>query len=92
MSNEEQLRKIARALFWWQPPEVSLENPRRFLAQVMNLGTWDELQFVKKVYEWDAFKDALLHAEAGWFDPRSWAYWHAVFGLPEEESPRRSFT
>jgi hypothetical protein len=92
MMDQDQLKRIAKAIFWWQPPEVSLANPRRFLAQVMTLGTWDELQLVKKVYEWDAFKDALLHAEAGWFDPRSWALWHHAFGLPVGPMPKRSLT
>jgi len=92
MVDQDQLKNVARGLFWWQPPEVSLKNSRRFLAQVMNLGSWDELQLVKKAYDWDAFKDALLHAEAGWFDPRSWALWHHVFGLEVGPMPKRSLT
>jgi hypothetical protein len=92
MVNQDQLRRIAQGLFWWQPPEVALANPRRFLAQVMTLGTWDELQLVRQVYDWDAFQDALEHAEAGWFDPRSWALWHHAFGLALRPMPTRSFT
>jgi hypothetical protein len=86
----DQLKQIARAIFWWQPPEVSLRNPRRFLAQVMTLGTWDEVHSVKDSLGWDAFKDTLLNAPPGVFDGRSWAYWHAFFGLPEAEMPCRS--
>ena len=91
-SDTKQLKGIAKELFWWQPPEISLANPRRFLAQVMTLGTWDEVQQVKEVLGWDAFKDALLNAPAGVMDPRSWAYWHVYFGLPEAKMPRRSLT
>jgi len=92
MANEEQLKQIARELFWWQTPEVSLANPRRFLMQVMTLGTWQEVQLVKNSFGWDAFKDALMNAQAGVFDKRSWAYWRAFFGLPEAGMPRRSLT
>jgi hypothetical protein len=92
MIDSEQLKGIAKELFWWQPPEISLSNPRRFLAQVMALGTWDEVQHVKDVFGWDAFKDALLNAPAGVMDARSWAYWHNFFGLREAEMPRRSLT
>ena len=92
MSLDTQLVRIAKALCWWQPPEESLANPRRFLAQVMTLGTWDEVQTVREILGRDAFRDALIHAPPGVFDPRSWAYWHAVFGLPEAEMPRRSLT
>ncbi len=88
----EELKRVAKELFWWQAPEVSLANPRRFLAQVMTLGTWEEVQLAKDVYGWDAFKDALLNAQAGVFDGRSWGYWRAFFGLPEAEAPRRSLT
>lgn len=90
MASEDQLTRIARELFWWQAPEVSLANPRRFLAQVMTLGTWQEAQLACEAFGWDAFKDALLNAPAGVFDPRSWAYWRNVLGLPETELPRRS--
>jgi hypothetical protein len=86
------LRSIAKALFWWQSPEESLANPQRFLAQVMTLGTWHELQAVKKLYHWDAFRDALLNAEAGWFDARSWALWHHAFGMIVRPMPKRSLT
>ena len=92
MIEQEQLKKIATELFWWQTPEVSLANPRRFLAQVMTLGTWQEVQLVKNVFGWDAFKEALLNAQAGVFDKRSWAYWRVFFSLPEAELPRRSLT
>jgi hypothetical protein len=90
MNGSDQLERIARELFWWLSPEVSLANPRRFLAQVMTLGTWNEVRRVKDSFGWDAFRDALLHAPPGVFDGRSWAYWHAFFGLPEAEMPRRS--
>jgi len=92
MGNPEQLKQIARELIWWQSPETSLANPRRFLGQVMTLGTWEEVQFVKKQFVLDAFKDAVLHAPAGVFDGPSWAYWRAVFGFGDAELPRRSLT
>jgi hypothetical protein len=90
MTETDELKRVARELFWWQTPEVSLADPRRFLAQVMTLGTWQEVQLVKHAFGWEAFQDALLHAPAGVFDPRSWAYWHVFFGLSEAEAPRRS--
>lgn len=90
MKLDDGLKRVAKELFWWQAPEIALANPRRFLAQVMTLGTWEEVQLVRKAFGWDAFKDALLNAPAGVFDGRSWAYWRVVFNLPEAELPRRS--
>jgi hypothetical protein len=91
MPERDELKAMALELFWWQPPEVSLANVQRFLAQVMTLGTWQEVQLAGRFFGWDAFKDALLNAPAGVFDGRSWCYWRAFFGLPEAEMPRRSF-
>jgi hypothetical protein len=85
------LRKLAAELIWWQPPEVSLSQPVRFLAQVMTLGTWQEVGAVREAYGWDAFREALNDAPPGVFDRRSWSYWHAVFGLAEPPMPQRSF-
>lgn len=89
---EDALYGMARELFWWLSPEVALANRRRFLAQVMSLGTWDHIQAAKKHFGWNALKDALLNAEAGWFDPRSWALWHHAFGLAVGPLPKRSLT
>ena len=87
-----ELEKVARALVWWETPEQALGQPRRFLAQVMTLGTWEEVQSVKLALGCDAFRDALQHAPPGIFDGRSWAYWHAVFKLEEPALPVRSLT
>lgn len=92
MDARNPLQNIAKELLWWQTPEVSLANPRRFLAQVMALGTWQEVQAVQTAFGWNAFRDALQHAAPGVFDARSWSYWHAFFGLPEPELPRRSLS
>ena len=90
--NNEQLNELARELFWWQPPEVSLADTNRFLAQAMTLGTWQEVRLVMRTFGRDALKRALLNAPAGIFDGPSWGYWRACFGLPEADLPRRSLT
>ncbi|MBI5394407.1 MAG: hypothetical protein HZA91_03835 [Verrucomicrobia bacterium] len=85
------LRQIAAELIWWQPPEVSLSQPVRFLAQVMALGTWQEVRTIQEAYGKDALREILNEAPPGVFDRRSWSYWHAVFGLSEPPMPQRSF-
>ena len=86
----DSLKQVAQELFWWQAPEISLASPRRFLVQTMALGTWEEVQQVRKTYGWDAFKDALQNAPTGVLDRRSWVYWRNFLGLPKAEPPRRS--
>jgi hypothetical protein len=91
-ADEEQLKRFAAKLIWWQPPAETLARPARFLMQVMTLGTWEDVKTVRQEYGEEAMRNALLNAEPGVFDRRSWAYWHAVFGLPPRPAPKRSLT
>jgi hypothetical protein len=91
MSANEQLAQIAQRMIWWKTPEETLAWPARFIMQVMTRGRWDDVLFVQGVYGKEAFKEALLHAEPGVFDMKSWTYWHTVFGLPVGPLPQRTF-
>jgi len=85
-----ELLSIARRLIWWMPPEEALEYPTRFLAQVMTLGTWNDVQAVRSVTGAEPLRQVLLNAPPGVFDLRSWHYWHHVFGItPVPSLPRR---
>lgn len=75
------LEQVANRLFWWKPPSEALEDPVRFLAQVMTYGTIEDLSVVRRHFPDSAFRDVLANPPAGVFDPRSWSYWHVRFGL-----------
>jgi hypothetical protein len=79
MTDEQQLKRFAAKLIWWQAPEVSLGQPRRLLGRGMTRG------------DWQASRDALVNAEPGRFNIRSWTMWHQFFGLPVPELPKRAF-
>lgn len=81
------LEALARRMFWWQEPAVALAAPGRFLAQVMVFGTPEDLAEARRHFPESAFREVLASPPAGLFDPRSWAYWHAIFGLPAPASP-----
>jgi hypothetical protein len=89
MANDEQLKGIAAKMIWWQPPEVSLREPRRLLAQIMDRGAWEDLKFAQDYFGVTAFRDALEHAQPGWFEKRSWALWHHAFNLSVPPLPQR---
>jgi hypothetical protein len=87
---EETLCSIAERLLWWQPPAVSLKQPRRLIAQVMALGTWTDVRAVWRAVGDEGFQEVLRDAPPGVFDLRSWSYWHHVFHqLPVPPLPRR---
>lgn len=71
---DPRLSAIAGRLVWWQSPDRTLADQRRFLAQVMTYGNWDDTAHVAEVLGEDAFIDTLAHAPPGVFDDRSWSY------------------
>jgi hypothetical protein len=78
---EAPLLAIAAKLCWWEAPEEAVRHRHRFVAQVMTLGTWDDVQTLRN--EWgEEVMRAVLHAPPpGVFDAASWAYWHRVLGV-----------
>jgi hypothetical protein len=83
------LERVAKRLFWWKSPEQALSDSHRFLAQVMVYGEIEDLAVARKHFPESAFRRVLAEPPAGLFDPRSWAYWHVVFGLEAPPEPPR---
>jgi hypothetical protein len=75
------LTPLARKYIWWQPPQESLRDRRRLVAQVMNIGTHPDVEALRSELGDEEFKSAILHARAGEFSERSWNYWHLILGL-----------
>jgi hypothetical protein len=73
---QEFLRPLAAELIWWQPAEQSLRNPNRVIARVMDIGDFDSVLRLRCLLGDNYLAEVLLRAEAGWFSPRSWTYWH----------------
>lgn len=85
------LEDVARRLVWWKTPEEAVSDPHRLLAQIMALGTVEDLRVARSRFSDADFRAVLAQAPPGVFDVRSWAYWHRVLGLGEApELPRRS--
>lgn len=87
MEKDGQLGKLllafAQKYIWWKNPAESALFPDRIVAQVMELGTFQDMQELIRVAGEQRTKEVLQRAEAGWFTPRSWHYWHLRLGLCE---------
>jgi hypothetical protein len=77
------LRAMAPRYVWWKTPDEAMEYPGRVAAQVMNIGTWEDLTDTIEATGEDYLREVLQHAEAGQLDARSWHYWHYRLGLAE---------
>lgn len=67
---QSDLAMLARRLFWWKTPEEALVWPVRFLAQVMALGTWNDLQVAQRCWSDEDFRTVLRRPPPGVFDAR----------------------
>jgi hypothetical protein len=86
------LERVAKRLFWWKTPAEALADRKRFLAQVMTYGNVQDLATTLRHFPRSALREVLVDPPPGVFDPRSWNYWHVVFGItPTPELPKRRF-
>ncbi|MBN8728486.1 MAG: hypothetical protein J0H15_12395 [Xanthomonadales bacterium] len=89
------LKPLARKYIWWKSPDEALASPDRIIAQVMDIGDYDDVQRLVHAIGDDALAQVLSNAEPGEFSPRSWVYWHCRLGLAPPDRvpplPRREF-
>lgn len=77
---QEFLRRMARRYIWWQSPEASIKDHLRVIAQVMDMGTLEDIQGVAAVHGKGRMAEVLNLAQPGWFHPKSWAFWNIALG------------
>jgi len=82
--HRELLSRLSRKYVWWSTPGEMLETPDRIAVQVMNMGTFRDVQQLAAALGEDALRGLLTHAGAGQFAVRSWYYWHYRLGLAAE--------
>lgn len=75
------LKRLATKYIWWKTPDVAITQPERVVAQVMNIGDYDDVQMLASLAGDEYLREVLSHAEIGQYSGRSWAYWHYRLGL-----------
>ena len=79
------LTALAGKYVWWLSPAEAMEFPARVVAQVMNIGLYEDACRMSEALGEDCLRAVLQHAEAGQFNARSWAFWHYRLGLAEPD-------
>jgi hypothetical protein len=83
------LLPVVPRVFWWGDPQVWLNDARRFAAQVMTCGDWDDAALTLELLGDSWFKLALQNPPPGVFDIKSWTYWHHRYHLKVPPLPVR---
>lgn len=73
------LDELARRYIWWQSPTEALAHRDRFLCQLMQFATLEDLDSARQIFGNDAFRAALRSAPPGILDARSWNFWHLFY-------------
>jgi hypothetical protein len=91
----EFLARLGSKYLWWKPIAGGSHPPDRILAQIMNLGTYEDIRRLEAAFGPEQLAEALRRAEPGWFTPRSWEFWRgrlSVSGIDVlDEPPKRTF-
>ena len=77
----DSLKQLANKYVWWKTPDEAVCMPERVIAQVMNIGDYDDVRELSRQVGDDVLRKVLLQAQAGQFGKRSWAYWNYRLGL-----------
>lgn len=91
--DRDTLMRLAAKYIWWKAPEEAVRQPERVVAQVMDIGDYDDVQLLAVQAGDDYLRKVLAHAEIGQYSGRSWSYWHYRLGLAAPgqvpEQPRK---
>ena len=60
----------------WQAPRLTLADPRLLIAQLMTLGTLDDVRWLIDQVSADELRQVLRELPIGIFNERSWRFWH----------------
>lgn len=62
---EKELSRLATRYIWWKTPEEAMQSPRRVVAQVMNLGDFEDMRLLAEAVGEEELRETLRHAEIG---------------------------
>ena len=87
-----ELEDVARNTVWFRTPAEALDEPFHLVAHVLTYGTHEDVKALRRYLSDDELRDAIDHAPADVFDPRSWTYWNLKLGrYPAPPLPKRVF-
>ncbi len=86
---ERALLRLAGRYIWWKTPEEAARYPDRVLAQVMDIGTFEDCRAMRAAFGDERLRSVMRRAEPGWFRARSWAFWQAALGIDAGPRPVR---
>jgi hypothetical protein len=90
------IASLAAKYLWWPAPNPSGHSEDRIIAQVMDIGTYEDILLLEAGLGRERLAEVMRCAQTGWISARSWNFWRgrllAQAGLQTpEHPPKRSF-
>lgn len=73
---DDEVRALGRIYMWWDALAGS-HSQDRIIAQVMNLGTYDDMLRLEQAVGRTRLLEVMQCAQPGWFSNRSWEFWRS---------------
>lgn len=86
-SSSSSLPPAIRALFWDRDGrKLSWEKDRDLiLGRVLAVGTWDDIQWLRRLAGDGGVRDWLLRRRGGGLSPQQLRFWELILSLPRQE-------
>jgi hypothetical protein len=94
--SKELIASLGAKYMWWPAASPAGHSEERIIAQVMDIGSYEDILRIEAVLGRERLADVMRHAQPGWISARSWNFWRgrlraqAGLELPERP-PRRTF-
>ncbi|MDR3333121.1 MAG: hypothetical protein LBT08_10890 [Synergistaceae bacterium] len=83
------LLHAARRYIWWETTNGAMAYPQKILAQVMNIGVWNDMCKLVELFPPQELLNVLDKAEIGQFNEKSWHFWHNRLSEKIPSMPKR---
>jgi hypothetical protein len=95
-ASSEFIASLGAKYMWWPAVGVARHSDERIIAQVMDIGSYEDILRLEAVLDRERLAEVMRHAAPGWISARSWDFWRgrlrAQAGLEvPERPPRRTF-
>jgi hypothetical protein len=92
----ELIASLAAKYMWWPAASASGHSEDRIIAQVMDIGSYEDILRIEAALGRERLAQLMRHAAPGWIGARSWDFWRgrlkAQAGLEvPPHPPRRTF-
>lgn len=81
------LLEFAKKYIWWENPEEAIQNPKKIILKVLDIGTFEDIQILLKNFDKNQLIKIIQDSNIGELRAKSWNYWHIVLEICNKVPP-----